>query len=204
MTTTTTTTAPAATLGRRPLGNYVMLLIPLAYCGILAASLAVQFSGELPCELCLMQRWCMLLVSVGPVYVVQRIRLGRLTPHDVSRGLGVTVVASMLGGLISLHQLTLTNLPGHHGFGPVILGLHTYTWALVCFTLTVLYAAVHLMWPARLAPQNTRAAGAPERLVVGLYVCTTLLVCGLAVLQGGFHLDFHTFRYELPHDLGLL
>lgn len=197
--TTTTTAVPGST---HRLGYYGALLVPLAYCLVLISSLTVQFTGELPCELCLMQRWSMLLVCTGPVFIARRAWSGDVTLADFTRGYGISVIAAVIGGLISLHQLTLTNLPGHHGFGPAVLGLHTYTWALVTFTIVVLFAAVNMIWADRLVPVGVHRGIIPK-VIIGLYLLITVLITVLTFLQGGFHMDFHTTRYELFYDLGI-
>lgn len=187
----------------RRLGLYCILLIPLAYSGVLMASLAVQFSGELPCELCLLQRWSMLLACAGPAFIARRAELGKVTHADVARGLGVATIAATVGGLVSLHQLTLTNLPGHSGFGPAVLGMHTYTWALVTFTLMVLFSAGNMLWLDELTPTGVQP-GFIVRIALWVYVLMAALITVLTILQAGLHMDFHTFRYELLYDLGIL
>ncbi|GAE69859.1 hypothetical protein JCM18909_3121 [Cutibacterium acnes JCM 18909] len=63
-------------------------LFVLAYIGVLAGGFIVQFGlHEFPCPLCMLQRYSMMLASLGPLYIIVRTRRGSVTMADFLPGL---------------------------------------------------------------------------------------------------------------------
>lgn len=120
-----------------------MLIRPLNILGLLGVSvvLAAAFFyqlafGELPCPLCLLQRGAFVALGLG---FLLNIRFGSSPAHY-----GMVVVSAVIGASVALRQILLHIQPGDPGFGSAFLGLHFYTWALVAFAVTILYAGLLL------------------------------------------------------------
>jgi len=60
----------------------------------------------------------------------------------------LSILAAMVGAAGSIRQILLHIEPGDPGYGPAILGLHLYTWALVTFVIAIVGCAVMLLWDA--------------------------------------------------------
>jgi disulfide bond formation protein DsbB len=101
---------------------------------ILAAAFAVQIiAHELPCPLCVVQRICLMLCALGPLYILLQARDGALTYRAVAIGNGIAIVSALVGAAVSTRQVLLHILPGDAGFGSPLFGLHLYTWCLIAF-----------------------------------------------------------------------
>jgi disulfide bond formation protein DsbB len=109
---------------------------------------------EAPCALCLLQRMCMLLAGIGPLWILsQHADPSRGAPCALwSRGFGVSVLAGALGLAISLRQILLHILPDDPGFGSPILGYHLYSWAFGIFVVVLLCSGGCLLFAQTLAP----------------------------------------------------
>src|ERR1700674_2064627 len=117
----------------------------LAVCGVLSGSLAYQFRlGELPCPLCVLQRFSFLLACVGSLGILRNVGpLGRVACQ--ARGFALCIVASSIGVAVSVRQILLHIVPPDSGYGPPVLGLHLYTWALVVFCCLIISSALGLI-----------------------------------------------------------
>lgn len=70
----------------------------LGYCGVLLAAFSVQiFQGEFPCPLCMVQRYAMILSSLSALWLIMQARRNTLTPLRYAQGLGMAIVAAILG-----------------------------------------------------------------------------------------------------------
>ncbi|MCH9611315.1 MAG: disulfide bond formation protein B [Chlamydiae bacterium] len=108
--------------------NAIEVLIIAA---ILYTALVLQlFYGEEPCPLCYLQRLFMLAVAVGPLL---NLRFGFRQQHY-----GLSILAALLGGFISLRQMALHICPGYPEFGMPFWGISLYTWAFFIFTASIL------------------------------------------------------------------
>ena len=116
------------------LAFWAMHVFVLAYVGVLLAAFSVQFlQGEFPCPLCMLQRYGMILASLGGLWIIMQARRGELTRSRYAQALGLSVLAALLGALVSVRQILLHILPGDPGYGSAVLGYHLYTWALITF-----------------------------------------------------------------------
>ncbi|GGI76484.1 disulfide bond formation protein B [Shewanella hanedai] len=94
--------------------------------------------GDTPCILCWQERTAMVLVALIAIFIT---RYG-LKP----KYLGALIFASVYGlwaGYRHSSNHILKDIG--QGFGPAILGVHTYVWVMVVFLVILLFAAVLLM-----------------------------------------------------------
>ncbi|MEU7576617.1 disulfide bond formation protein B [Streptomyces sp. NPDC041068] len=196
MSTPSTTPAPA------PLGNRVGFLLAhafvLAYCAILLTSLGFQiFAGDMPCPLCVVQRMAMLLCAAGAAYVVVRSRSGEISTVDYMTGYGLATVGAVAGMAMSARQVML-HLTHPEGYGPAVLGLHMYTWALVTFLVVIVFCALSFVFAPVLMPKGV-AYGVASKAVVWLLLVIAAVITVLTFAEEGFNftLPDDPLRYEL-------
>jgi disulfide bond formation protein DsbB len=155
---------------------------------VLAAAFAVQFiAGEPPCPLCVMQRIALMLVALGPLYILARAHAGKLSARDAAVGNGMAILAALLGVTASGRQVLLHILPGDPGFGSPVLGLHLYTWCLIAFGCQVAASAVLLLAAPMLDDTLVTWPGArPSAIALAVIVAANLLS---VVAEAGFNWD---------------
>jgi disulfide bond formation protein DsbB len=124
------------------IARIINVLALLALIGVLAGSLHLQFGvGEQPCPLCLIQRSAMIGLAVGPLMNL----LWGIRPAHYA----LSILAAVVGGAASTRQILLhIATPGDPGYGPAVMGLHLYTWALVTFVIAIVGCSILLLWPA--------------------------------------------------------
>lgn len=187
------------------LGFWIAHFNILAVCGVLLGAFSVQFiEGELPCPLCMLQRMGMLLCAVGPAYIIRRARYGDVEVRDFAMGYGMSIVAAVLGALISSRQILLHITPPDPGYGDPVFGLHLYTWALVVFLTVLVVSGLNLIFAHELTPRGVQP-GWLSTLVVGLLEAIVVANLATVFLEEGFHwmLPDDPERYQLLDDLGL-
>jgi disulfide bond formation protein DsbB len=109
---------------------------------VLAGSLFLQFGvGEQPCPLCLVQRSGMIGLAVGPIMNL----MWGLKPQHYA----ISILAALVGSAGSVRQILLHIQPGDPGYGPPVLGLHLYTWALITFVIAIAGISVLLLFPGQ-------------------------------------------------------
>jgi disulfide bond formation protein DsbB len=176
------------------LDRLVLLLMLLILAAILSAAMVMQYAfGEIPCPLCLLQRFAMFGCCFG---LVQQLRSG-ITEH----GTGIGLIFSILLLVISARQtlLDLSPRPGHDYVGSAIFGIHMPVWSVF------IAVALLLGFAARLAlfggPRSAPAKNGSTiyRLVSGLAVYV-VFICAVnfisVVVQCGMG-ECHTFGYRL-------
>ena len=137
----------------------------LAYCVVMISAFYIQFAmGEFPCPLCMLQRYGMILATLGALFVIMQARRGALTTARYAQGLGMGLLGVLAGASVSMRQIALHILPGDPGYGEPFLGLHLYTWAFITFAIVMIYVGVMLMLMPRGIPQAP-AAGTAARAV---------------------------------------
>lgn len=163
------------------LSRIVNVLALFALIGVLAGSLHLQFGiGEQPCPLCLIQRSAMIGLAVGPTMnLLWGIR---------ARHYALSILAACVGAAASTRQILLhIATPGDPGYGPAVMGLHLYTWALITFVIAIVGCAVLLLWQA---PLDAHDDGVREErswfrivaLTAIIWVVLDLLVIGISVI----------------------
>lgn len=167
-----------------------------AYIGVLLGAFTIQFvEGEFPCPLCMLQRYGMILSTLGALWVIMQARRGELTPARYTQGLGLGVLGAAAGALVSVRQILLHIKPGDPGYGSPVMGYHLYTWALITFYVVILFvAAVSILAPVGI-PEAPAGKGAltVSTVVVWLFVILVAAnVIAIIFLEG--------FALVLPDD----
>ena len=115
----------------------------LAYTLILALALLLQvLEAELPCPLCMLQRYGMILSTLGPLWILRDAQSRTLTPQRYHQGLGLAALGAFVGAVFAGRQVLLHILPGDAGYGDPVLGLHMYTWAFITFCVVIVFTGV--------------------------------------------------------------
>lgn len=172
------------------LGLVAMLAVLAA---ILTAAMVMQYAfGEIPCPLCLLQRFAMFGCCFG---IMQQVR-----SDGSERGTGIALIFTIVLLVIAARQtlLDLFPRPGHDYIGSAIFGVHMPVWSIF------IAVALLLGFAARLAlfgaPRAATALPASLlRVAQGLAVYIALL-CAInfvsVVLQCGLD-QCHTSGYRL-------
>lgn len=180
----------------RPVYWFLHLWV-LAYCGVLIAAFVLQFAlGELPCPLCMLQRYGILLSSLGPFWIIIQANRGKLTAPSYQQGLGLAALGALLGAMVSTRQILLHILPDDPGYGSMMFMAHLYTWALVTFIVTLIaVAALGTLAPVSLSGDNARPmpASATSKFTIALFF--------VAIAANAFMIVFlEGFSWALPDD----
>ena len=169
----------------------------LAYCFVMGSAFFIQFvEGEFPCPLCMLQRYGMILATLGALYVVMQARRGTLTPARYAQGLGMGLIAVVAGASVSVRQILLHIKPGDEGYGEPVLGMHLYTWAFITFAIVMIYVGVMLMLMPRgipQAPADGTAARKVSTVIIWIFIGVVAAnVIAIIFLEG--------FAMVLPDD----
>jgi disulfide bond formation protein DsbB len=175
----------------------------LAVCGVLSGSLAYQFKlGELPCPLCVLQRFSFLLACVGPLGILRNVALPGGGIACQARGFALCIFASFIGAAVSIRQILLHIVPPDSGYGPPVLGLHLYTWALVVFCCLILSSASGLLGlsdKARALPRVvTNGIGFLVIVIGSAIALTTFAMEGFNILLPANPQYYELFRLLRP------
>lgn len=168
----------------------------LGYCGVLAGAFTIQFAmGEFPCPLCMLQRYGMILSTLGALFIIMQARRGTLTPTRYMQGLGMGAIGALAGALVSTRQILLHILPGDEGYGEPVMGLHLYSWALITFFTVLVYVGLASM----VAPRGIPIAPSPgvartiSSVIIGFLIFMLVAnVIAIIFLEG--------FAFVLPDD----
>lgn len=137
----------------------------LAYTVVMLSAFFIQFvKGEFPCPLCMLQRYGMILATLGALFIIMQARRGQLTTARYAQGLGLGLIGVLAGASVSVRQIELHILPGDPGYGEPFLRLHLYTWAFVTFAIVMIYVGLMLILMPRGIP-HAPAAGSVGRKV---------------------------------------
>ena len=169
----------------------------LAYCVVMLSAFFIQFvMGEFPCPLCMLQRYGMILATLGPLFVIMQARPGELTTARYAQGLGMGLVGVLAGASVSIRQIELHILPGDPGYGEPFLRLHLYTWAFITFAIVMIYVGVMFMLMPRgipMAPAAGSSAHKVSTVIIWLFIGVVAAnVIAIIFLEG--------FAAVLPDD----
>ncbi|MDZ5762256.1 DsbB superfamily disulfide bond formation protein [Candidatus Cyrtobacter comes] len=116
-----------------------LLLIALSAIVSNVIALLFQFLyHEIPCPLCLLQRFGLLAIAYGAI-------IG-LRSHGTFRHLVIILISSLFTLAVGLRQVFLHILPNDKGYGTLFFGLHFYTWsAILSFSLIIILAIAPLL-----------------------------------------------------------
>lgn len=161
------------------LSRTLNMLALAGVCAILLAAFAWQLAfDELPCPLCLLQRVAFVLVGLG---LLLNVRFGPSPLHY-----GMIILAALGGAIAAGRQVLLHIGPGDPGYGPPLLGMHFYTWALILFAAFMAWSGIMLMLDRRCTDQpDARQASRAARAIMWLFfllvlgnMASTMLECG--------------------------
>jgi disulfide bond formation protein DsbB len=148
---------------------------------VLAVAFAAQLLlNELPCPLCLLQRVLFAMLAIGPIL---NLRWGPRASHYA-----LSLLAAVVGAMVSTRQVLLHIMPGDPGYGSAILGFHYYTWALIGFAVTIVLLAAILLFDRQFDRNDTAtaASGAFAHFAVWLVIGLAALNVASALLECGF------------------
>lgn len=149
----------------------------LGYTLVIGLALLLQFMlGELPCPLCMLQRYGMILSTLAALWVVRQTRQGTLTAQRYLQGLGLGTLAAFAGAMFSARQVMLHILPGDQGYGAPVLGLHLYSWAFVTFAVVIVFGAILAILAPAALPEP------PKENSPGARIATAISLAFLAVV----------------------
>ena len=120
-----------------------LVLWVLAYTLVLGLALLLQvLEAELPCPLCMLQRYGMILSTLGPLWIIRDAHRRTLTAQTYHQGLGLASLGAFVGAVFAGRQVLLHILPGDTGYGDPVLGLHMYSWAFITFCVVIVFTGV--------------------------------------------------------------
>jgi disulfide bond formation protein DsbB len=132
--------------------------------------------GEIPCPLCLLQRYAMFGCCFG---LMQQLRSG-----TSERGTGVSLIFTIVLLIISVRQtlLDLFPRPGHDYIGSAVFGIHMPVWSVfIALALLVGFAVRFALFGSpRVASKEENAAIRRAAQVLGAYV---VLICAVNFLS---------------------
>jgi disulfide bond formation protein DsbB len=134
-----TSTAPVDTPLVATLDRLLLVTMLIALAAVLTAAMVMQYAfGEIPCPLCLLQRYAMFGCCLG---IIMQLRAA-----DTERGAGIGAVFALLLLVISVRQtlLDLFPRPGHAYVGSAVFGLHLPVWSVLIAVALLAGFAVRL------------------------------------------------------------
>lgn len=169
----------------------------LAYTVVMLSAFFIQFvKGEFPCPLCMLQRYGMILATLGALFIIMQARRGILTTARYAQGLGLGLLSVLAGASVSVRQIELHILPGDPGYGEPFLRLHLYTWAFITFAIVMIYVGVMLALMPRGIPQAPPVGSTARKVstaIIWLFIGVVAAnVIAIIFLEG--------FAFVLPDD----
>ena len=154
---------------------------------VLVAALIVQFMlGELPCPLCFLQRIAIMACAMGPLFLLAQNRRSALTHRDLAISGGMSVLAALVGIVISTRQVLLHILPGDPGYGGTVLGMHLYTICLLVFIGHALAAGMMLIGASATESFSQRRWPIATGLFFAFGLVVLINLIGV-VMEAGWH-----------------
>ncbi len=98
------------------------------------------FLHEMPCPLCLLQRFGLLAVNIGALLSIKH---GKAFRYDL-----MIIISIIITMIISIRQVMLHIIPGDLGYGLVFLGIHLYTWNVVLSFMMIVSVAIAYLFDA--------------------------------------------------------
>lgn len=149
---------------------------------ILFAAIAIQIIfHDLPCPLCLLQRWGLLAVTFG---FLLNLRFGIKSSHYA-----IVILATLFTAAVAIRQILLHIVPGTGSYGPAIFGYHMYTWVFIICAGLLIFTAVMLLFDKQFKVTRTKKHKTLSVLIHIVFFfavvvatansITTFLECGL-------------------------
>lgn len=149
---------------------------------LLLAALIIQvIFHELPCPLCLLQRWGLLAIAFG---FLLNVKFGVRPSHY-----GIAILSALYTAIVAGRQILLHIVPGTGGYAEPILGLHLYTWVFIICILIILFITFMLLFDAVFKKIHFKKNKFLEIFTISVFILiilitftnsiTTLLQCGI-------------------------
>ena len=199
-----TTNDPARESGRLAMLQWYLLHIEVAgICGVLIGAFFVQFvEKELPCPLCMLQRMAMMLAAMGPFLLIGRIRsTGSVGVETMARAYGMSILAAVLGLVMSSRQVLLHILPGDPGYGSAVFGMHLYSWGVVVFLAVLVVSGLTMIMSGQL---HIRKCSRPDSIATRIISWMFIVVIGANVVATFVESGFHPFLPDNPTGYELI
>ncbi|OQO72568.1 hypothetical protein BH746_11745 [Enterococcus faecalis] len=182
-------------------GSLLGLLSNLTFVGAfllaLWGSLIAQFVlHELPCPLCVLQRYSMLLICLGLIYIIISRQKGELDYQKFTIAYGMSIINALLGLLFSGRQILLPIAPNDPGYGGAFLGFHFYTWSFITFLIAIIYCAIMLLCSKYFFPdynKTNKLIDIISKIVLYVFLFTVLVIFIAIIVELGFN-------FKLPDD----
>ena len=176
------------------LDRVILLLMLMILAVILTAAMIMQYAfGEIPCPLCLLQRFAMFGCCFG---LIQQLRSG-----NSERGTGISLIFSILLLVISVRQtlLDLFPRPGHDYIGSAIFGVHLPVWSVFIAVALLSGFAIRLalFGGPRSAPEMVGSPIHRLTAALDLYVVFICAINFLSVITQCGLGECHTSSYRL-------
>ncbi len=181
------------------LDRLLLMAMLIALAAVLTAAMVMQYAfGEIPCPLCLLQRYAMFGCCYGMVM--------QLRSKHSERGAGIGAIFAVVLLIIAVRQTLLDLFPraGHAYIGSAVFGLHLPVWSVLIAVALLVGFAVRLALfgsPRSLVPDKSSPAGR----VTGVLALYVIAICAInfisVVVQCGAG-ECHTTGYVLlssPH-----
>ena len=167
----------------------------LALAIVLTIALVLQNGfGEIPCPLCLLQRFAIFGCCFG---LMTQLR------SDSEKGTGISLIFSILLLVISARQtlLDIVPRPGHEFVGSAIFGIHMPVWSIFIALALLIGLAVRLMLFGGLRSAPVVESHLIRRSAQGLAIYV-VFICAVnflsVIVQCGMD-QCHTSEYRLLH-----
>ena len=175
------------------LDRMILLLMLVILAAILSAAMVLQYAfGEVPCPLCLLQRFAMFGCCFG---IALQLRSG-----TSERGTGISLIFTILLLVLSVRQtlLDLIPRPGHEYVGSAIFGIHMPVWSVFIAVGLLLGFAIRLALVG--GPRSAPEMGSTLRRIAQGVVIYVVFICAInflsVVVQCGMG-ECHTSGYQL-------
>ena len=119
-----TAAEPAAAPFAVAMDRLILVAMLAILAAILTAAMVMQYAfGEIPCPLCLLQRYAMFGCCFGLI--------GQLRSGETQRGAGIGMIFAIVLLVIAARQtlLDLFPRPGHDYIGSAVFGIHMPVWS---------------------------------------------------------------------------
>ena len=121
------------------------------------------------------------------------------------RNYGLIILFALFGASVSVRQILTYIVPGNSGFGPVVLGMHTYTWALLVFMCSILASGIMLVIGVgerddeiRINPHFIKGLFGIAMVTVLAFTAATFNQCGLDVCPGATEFNQSSKQEQSP------
>lgn len=168
---------------RYTIATKVNILAILAMLSIICGAYVVEFfHHELPCPLCLLQRFGFLAITFG---FLLNIKYGIQMKHY-----GFSLCAALFTASIAMRQILFHIFTVSGTYGSAFFGFHLYTWSFIASVAIIVFIALEMIFSDTLQYTERSMQNWMEKIIKGVFyitilfvitnVITTFLLCGFA------------------------